>query len=102
MAPPGGARSPAAHTLYGTKNAKRRQRSQVRVDVVTDHTAEVRGTGAFRVLERLSCPKQFQYRPPSFGSPCWTIPASCAPDVEAMAERLGVAVVLDAQAVIFG
>lgn len=73
---------------------------RVRVEVVTDRTAEIRGKGVHRVLERLQCPKQYQYRPPSGGRPCWTIPAQYARDVEAMAEHMGGSAEIDRQQVL--
>lgn len=72
----------------------------VTVAVVTEYTAEVRGDGVFRVLERLQCPKQFVYRPPSGGSACWAIPVRHVSDVEAMAEHLGGGAVVDGQQVL--
>jgi hypothetical protein len=70
------------------------------VSIVTEHTAEVRGDGVHRVLERLKVPAQFQYLPPSGGSKCWTVPARHARDVEAMAEHLGGTAEVDRQAVL--
>lgn len=72
----------------------------VAVHVVTDYTAEVRGHRVRFVLDRLQIPKLYQHRPPSGGSPCWTVQAHNAADVEAMAEHLGGSCVVEHQAVL--
>jgi hypothetical protein len=76
---------------------RRRPPPRICVQVVTEHTAEVRGDGVFRVLEQMQCPRQFQYRPPSGGGPCWTIRRRDATDVEAMTEHLGGSCIIDGQ-----
>lgn len=76
------------------------RRSRLRIEITTLYTAEIRGVGAGRVLERLHVPRQYMYRPPSGGSPCWTVPARHARDVEAMTESLGGSVVIDGQQVL--
>lgn len=70
------------------------------ITVPTGYTAEVRGLETYRVLDRLQCPRQFQYSPPSGGHPCWTVPAKLVADVVAMAEHLGGVATVDAQQVL--
>lgn len=70
-----------------------RRAPRVTVQKVTAYTAEVRGDGVHTVLTRLQIPRQFLRQPPSGGPKCWGVPARYAPDVEAMVEHLGGAVV---------
>ena len=79
---------------------RRQPKPRLTVLVPSEQTAEVRGTGGFRVLERLKVPKMWQKLPPSGGPPCWTIPARHAVDVIAMAEHLGGQARIDRQQVL--
>ena len=60
----------------------------VTVAATSRFTCEARGpaSAVLRLLAKAGAPRQYDYRPPSDGAPCWTFPRSRLGDVLAAGE----------------
>lgn len=78
-------RCPVLPGEFKPRRRRGKRLPDITIAVTTQYTAEVRGKHVLVVLQTAGCPRQYLYRPPSGGEPCWAIPVAAVADVEAAA-----------------